>query len=118
MPTSCPRSWLLKQAHIVTRADPDVEIDIVEQYGNFFSRQLNFVYHYWTTPPVAIERGKTVGDMSSAYHTYGVSIDSSWIIWFFDRIEIGRLLEPRWRASPDRRRRRHPSVPAGGGSAH
>jgi hypothetical protein len=89
-----PAFWLLKQAHIVTRADPDVEIDIVEQYGNFFPRQLNFVYHYWTTPPVAIERAKIVGDMSSAYHTYGVSIDPSWIIWFFDQIEIGRMATP------------------------
>jgi beta-glucanase (GH16 family) len=89
-----PAFWLLAQNHIVTPAIPDVEIDVVGQFGNFKPQQLNFVYHHWTTPHVAHQFSRVVGDMSSDFHTYGVSIDVDWIIWYFDWSEIGRLPTP------------------------
>jgi hypothetical protein len=90
-----PAFWLLAQNHITSAgAIDDVEIDVVEQFGNFNPTRLNFTYHHWTSPPVQSQFSSTVGDMSSAFHTYGVSIDANWIIWYFDRYEIGRMATP------------------------
>jgi Glycosyl hydrolases family 16 len=90
-----PAFWLLAQNHITSlESIPDVEIDVVEQYGNYNPTVDNETYHHWTSTPTQVRFATDVGDMTSAYHTYGVSIDPDWIIWYFDRKEQVRLRTP------------------------
>lgn len=91
-----PAFWLLSQSHLTSGGTiPAVEIDIVEQFANFNPQIDSFTYHnYGTTPFTVYQLNKTVGDMSSQFHTYGVSIDPTSIIFYFDRFEIGRILTP------------------------
>jgi hypothetical protein len=91
-----PAFWLLAQNHITSNlVIPDVEIDIVEQFGNFHPTKNNMTYHHWISPtPVEVAFSAIVGDMEASYNTYGLSIDPVWIKWFFNRIEIARLATP------------------------
>jgi beta-glucanase (GH16 family) len=42
-----------------------------------------------------MEHGVPHGSLTSDFHTYGVSVESDWIIFYFDRREIGRTQTPK-----------------------
>lgn len=97
-----PAFWLLSQPPLVTPTIPSVEIDIIEQFGNFFPNLDNFTYHYYTVspPPTDIGFQFNAGTMSDAYYTYGVDIEPDRITWYFNRVAIGSIATPPEAATP------------------
>jgi beta-glucanase (GH16 family) len=90
-----PAFWL------VGNADPDTsaELDIMEHYGRF-PDMYESVVHVWKKS----ERGRSYqvllrhpvssGSLYEDFHLYGASIDPEWIIFYFDRVEVGRTPTP------------------------
>ncbi len=89
-----PAFWLASQVHVVTPATPDVEIDVMEQFGDFNPNRDNYTYHWWTSPPVQYQFGQNVGPMSDGFHTYGVDVESDYITFYFDRRALGSMVTP------------------------
>lgn len=89
-----PAFWLLSQAHIADPLVPSVEIDIIEQLGDFNPTRYNFTYHDEADPSKAFQWGQNGVNMSDGYHLYGVSIEDDFMIWYFDRRELGRVSTP------------------------
>jgi hypothetical protein len=79
--------------------DPSIEIDVIEQYGQF-PGAFNSTVTVWPrekgVKPRSEMKINTVptGTMSREFHTYGVSIDPEWIVFFFDRVEVWRTHTP------------------------
>ena len=85
-----PAFWLINNQH----PDGSVEIDVIEHYG-VAPDTYEAVTHIWSKDP-AKSSGELMkvkvpsGSLYSAFHTYGVSIDSEWIVFFHDRVEVAR----------------------------
>jgi len=91
-----PAAWLLAACHIPFPGTcDDVEVDVLEQFGNFKPSQLNSVYHHWISPtPVAVEYAAMAGEMITGYHLYGVDIEADFTTIYFDRYPIQRFATP------------------------
>lgn len=90
-----PAFWLIANK----QEDTSAEIDIIEHYGNF-PDMYESVVHVWKKT----ERGRSYqvllrnkvpsGSLYQDFHTYGVSVEADWIIFYFDRVEIARTPTP------------------------
>ncbi len=94
-----PAFWLLTQNGLT---DPTVtrgEIDVLEQYGSS-PEKIHSSVHLW--PAAARNAGGLpghwyksekipVGDMSSAFHRYGVMLTPQWVITYYDGLETSRF---------------------------
>jgi beta-glucanase (GH16 family) len=91
-----PAFWLLAACHIPFPGScDDVEIDVVEQYGNYKPQQLNMTYHHWTSPTaVDVSHAAIANDMTAGYHLYGVDIEDNYITWYYDRRPMARMATP------------------------
>ena len=101
-----PAFWLLTRDGYT---DPTVtrgEIDVLEQYGSS-PEKIHSSVHLW--PANARNAGGLpnhwyksekllVGDMSSAFHRYGVMLTPEWLITYYDGQELSRFpMQPQWR---------------------
>jgi hypothetical protein len=96
-PGTWPAFWL-SALKPVTAKDGNVEIDVVEYYGQFDSLFHNVV-HVWYSDPARVrgeERVQQVkpGALVSSFHTYGVDISPAFIVFFLDRKETWRVATP------------------------
>jgi beta-glucanase (GH16 family) len=90
-----PAFWL------VGNADPDssAELDIMEHYGRF-PDMYESVVHLWKKSDrgrdyqVLLRHPIPPGSLYEDFHLYGASIDPEWIIFYFDRVEVGRTPTP------------------------
>jgi beta-glucanase (GH16 family) len=79
--------------------DPSFEIDVMEHYGKF-PHNYNSTVIIWPKPPQtgnqAQQHINELPDVSfyDDFHIWGVSVDPTWIIMYFDRAETWRLRTP------------------------
>jgi beta-glucanase (GH16 family) len=91
-----PAFWLIGDSDPSTR----IEIDVLEYYGikpdRFFS-----TVHVWRKPEMAdnqtfqMEHNVPHGSLTSDFHTFGVSVEPDWLVFYHDRREIGRAQTPK-----------------------
>lgn len=87
-----PAFWLLNNQH----PDFSAEIDVLEHYGSF-PDVYESVTHVWAKNDKAKNSGDLkknhvpAGSLYNDFHTYGVSVDKDWIIFFHDRVEVSRI---------------------------
>lgn len=80
-------------------ADPSVEIDVIEHYGKF-PAAYNSTVTVWNKPAVGKPRSQMKihavpsGVLSREFHSYGVKVDPTWIIFYLDRTENWRVSTP------------------------
>jgi beta-glucanase (GH16 family) len=85
-----PAFWLGSNSTI---GAPNPEIDVLEYYGQF-PNLYRATTHIWqngkplsgTSYPIEVPKAS----LESAFHTYGVSIDSHEVIFYLDRKEVAR----------------------------
>jgi beta-glucanase (GH16 family) len=78
--------------------DPSIEIDVIEQYGQF-PAAYNSTVTVW---PHDRTQGRSwmhinrvpAGSMSTGFHTYGVVVGPQATIFYFDRNEVWRVATP------------------------
>ena len=90
-----PAFWLIANK----QEDTSAEIDVIEHYGKF-PDMYESVAHVWKKT----ERGRShqvllrhkvpSGSLYEDFHTYGVSVEADWTIFYFDRVEMGRTATP------------------------
>ncbi len=79
--------------------DPSVEVDVFEHYGKF-PGAYNSTVTVWPRLRTDQQRSEmhiqNVAPYSlyDQFHTYGVSIDSEWIVMYFDQVETWRIQTP------------------------
>lgn len=80
-------------------SDPSIEIDVFEQYGAF-PTHFNSTVIVWGK---AIHKGNRststistvrAGSLTTGFHTYGVNVDPTWIVFYLDRVEFWRTPTP------------------------
>jgi len=87
-----PAFWLIADGHPYTKA----EIDVVEYYGHATDKY-EIALHHW--PKDKTKKKKTTlkkvkvldNSLTSDFHTYGVEITPSHIIYYLDRSEVARI---------------------------
>lgn len=85
---SWPAFWLLDAAHTWPP-----EIDVVEMIG----KEPGHLYttgHSYNNDTTGMAGMTNVGDVSTAMHTYGVSIMPDYTVWYFDGQEVQRAVTP------------------------
>ncbi len=86
-----PAFWL------IANKDPDTssEIDVIEHYGAA-PAMYESVVHIWPKNKAArkyehiLQHQVPEGALYEDFHTYGMKMDEDWIIFYFDRKEVGR----------------------------
>lgn len=86
---------------LVANEDPDTsaEIDVIEHYG-VAPDKYQSVPHIWAKTAKAKPYGEILtydvpyGSLYADFHTYGVSIENDWTIFYHDRKEMGRIKTP------------------------
>lgn len=79
--------------------DPSIEIDVIEHYSQF-PKAYESIVTVWPKDPkvtkTSVRKVHTVpeGILSAGFHTYGVSVDPEWTVFYFDRAEIWRVKTP------------------------
>ena len=90
-----PAFWLMGVRGLQDQTITNIEIDVLEQYG---ARPNTLVtsQHFWG--PGDQHRSETrqfiVPGMTDGYHRYGVMIDESWMIFYYDGVELRRVPTP------------------------
>jgi beta-glucanase (GH16 family) len=90
-----PAFWLIANQ----QPDASAEIDVLEYYGQF-PETYHVVTHVWPktdkVKPLHDSRAITVpsGSLTEDYHTFGVSVQSDFIIYYLDRKEVARAPTP------------------------
>ena len=80
-------------------ADPSIEIDVIEHYGQF-PKAYESIVTVWPKDQTATKSSERkvhtvpAGLLSADFHTYGVSVDPEWIVFYFDRSETWRVRTP------------------------
>lgn len=90
-----PAFWLLTSDR---KADPDIEIDVVEYYGHWTDRYQVVV----TVRPKGGRPAKSqthwvpvpAGSLVGAYHAYGVDVGPKDVVFYLDRREVWRTPTP------------------------
>jgi len=90
-----PAFWLIANR----QEDTSAEIDVLEHYGKF-PDMYESVVHVWKKT----ERGRDYqalyrtnvpsGSLYEDFHTYGVSVEPDWTVFYFDRAEVARTATP------------------------
>lgn len=88
--------WLLDIGNIQTPTLPHCEIDVTEEYGDGGNVTYFVTLHTYTpgagTPDQNFAIQINVGsNLSAGKHTYGVLITNTWVIIYFDRVEVCRF---------------------------
>ncbi len=79
--------------------DPSIEIDVIEHYGKF-PAAFNSLVIVWPKNDTIKKRFEqniheiSSGILSADFHTFGVSVEPDWIIYYFDRKEYWRAKTP------------------------
>ncbi len=84
-----PAFWLLGVAQLVDRSLDQIEIDVVEQYGEH-PNALHTTVHQWLADGRHEAEGRAfiVPGMAEESHTYGVLVTESTITFYFDGVEL------------------------------
>jgi beta-glucanase (GH16 family) len=90
-----PAFWL------IANHDPSAsaEIDVLEHYGAAPDKYQSVV-HVWPKTSNAkpyearFQHSVRSGSLYEGFHTYGVDVESDWITFYFDRMEIARTETP------------------------
>jgi beta-glucanase (GH16 family) len=93
-PGTWPAFWMLSRDHLLNPKVPDVEYDIVEQYGQW-PDIIHTVLHLWIPGNhVGIGEQHRVADTTADFHRYGLLWDATQIVWYFDGVELMRQPTP------------------------
>jgi len=90
-----PAFWLIANK----QEDTSAEIDVIEHYGAF-PDMYESVVHVWKKTErgrghkVLLRHNVPSGSLYEEFHTYGVSVEADWTIFYFDRVETGRTATP------------------------
>jgi beta-glucanase (GH16 family) len=80
-------------------ADPSIEIDVMEHYGKF-PANFNSTVTVWPKAGHGTQRSEMKisdvpsGSLSHDFHSYGVLVEPTWTVFYFDRKEIWRVKTP------------------------
>ena len=92
-----PAFWLDSMVP-ASSPDPSIEVDVIEYYGQF-PEYYHSTVHIWPkgggqhtaeSKMLKVEANA----LTSAYHTYGVSVEADWIITYLDGVEMWRTPTP------------------------
>jgi hypothetical protein len=86
-----PAFWLMGVRGIKDKTVSNPEIDVVEHYG-VMPNALMMTMHFWGPGEKHTAEGEAavVAGMSDDFHTYGVLVEESSTIWYFDGVELWR----------------------------
>lgn len=84
-----PAFWLLGVAQLVDRSRDQIEIDVVEQYGEH-PNALHATIHQWFADGRHAAEGRTfiVAGMAEDFHRYGALVTESTTTFYFDGVEL------------------------------
>ena len=89
-----PAFWMLQRDHLTDPRRPDVEIDVVEEYGNA-PDAIHATLHLWNPGDHrAYAQMEAVADTTADFHRYGLLWDARSIVWYFDGVETFRQATP------------------------
>ncbi len=90
-----PAFWLLGAPSLLDKSATGIEIDVLEQYGvNPNVLWTNVHLWYPDKGHKADGRAYFVTGMTDDFHRYGVMVDSAFIIFYYDGIELRRVKTP------------------------
>jgi beta-glucanase (GH16 family) len=90
-----PAFWLLGVPAVTNKSVPNIEIDVVEQYG-VMPNALFATLHVWGPGNKHTAEGEAfiAPGMDDNFHRYGVMVEPKQITWYFDGIELWRQPSP------------------------
>ncbi|MGA2864965.1 MAG: glycoside hydrolase family 16 protein [Verrucomicrobiota bacterium] len=90
-----PAFWLLGVPAVTNKSMPNIEIDVVEQYG-VMPNALFATLHVWGPGNQHVAQGEAfiAPGMAEDFHRYGVLVDDGEITWYFDGVEVWRQNTP------------------------
>jgi hypothetical protein len=90
-----PAFWLMGTQGIKDKSITNPEIDVVEYYG-VMPNALMMTLHLWGPADKHSAQGESyvVPGMTDDYHTYGVLVEESHMVWYFDGVELWRQKTP------------------------
>lgn len=90
-----PALWLLGAPSLLDKSVTSIEIDVLEQYGvNPNALWTNVHLWYPDKRHEADGRAFLVTGMTDDFHNYGVMVDSAFIIFYYDGVELRRVRTP------------------------
>lgn len=94
-PGTGPAFWLLGVAQLKDKSITQIEIDVLEHYG-VHPNALCTNVHLWYPGEKHWDDGKSfiVSGMTDDFHRYGVMVDSDFITFYFDGVELRRVETP------------------------
>lgn len=94
-PGTWPAFWLLAAASILDKSVTGMEIDVLEHYGvNPNALCTNVHLWYPDKRHEADGRNYIVSGMTDDFHRYGVMVDSDFITFYYDGVELRRVKTP------------------------
>jgi hypothetical protein len=90
-----PAFWLLGQPALTDKKRTNIEIDVVEHYGEL-PNAINSTMHLWPANGKHTGKGDFIAapGLTDEFHNYGVFVDETNVIWYFDGVEIQRQKTP------------------------
>jgi hypothetical protein len=94
-PGTWPAFWLLGAPRLLDKSVTNIEIDVIEHYG-VHPNALCTNVHLWYADKRHEADGKTflVSGMTDDFHRYGVMVDSEFITFYYDGVELRRVKTP------------------------
>jgi len=90
-----PAFWLLGAPSLLDKSATGIEIDVLEEYGvNPNALWTNVHLWYPDKSHKADGRAYFVTGMTEDFHNYGVMVDSAFIIFYYDGVELRRVRTP------------------------
>jgi hypothetical protein len=94
-PGTWPAFWLLGAPSLLDKSATGIEIDVLEQYGvNPNVLWTNVHLWYPNKRHKADGRAYFVTRMTDDFHNYGVMVDSDFITFYYDGVELRRVKTP------------------------
>jgi len=90
-----PAFWLLGVPKLKDKSVTQIEIDVIEQYGAH-SNALHTTVHLWGPGEKHTADGRVfaVPGMTDDFHRYGVLVNASNSVFYFDGVELRRIKTP------------------------
>lgn len=94
-PGTWPAFWLLGAPRLLDKKVTNIEIDVLEHYG-VHPNALCTNVHLWYADKRHEADGKSfiVAGMTDDFHRYGVMVDSEFITFYYDGVELRRVKTP------------------------
>lgn len=90
-----PAFWLVTNG---PKGLPSVELDVMEYYGHLPDRYFVTTHVWYKDKQLTREAGDKIrveaGSLSDAFHTYGVSVSPTTLVYYLDRREVFRQPTP------------------------